>query len=379
MNERVSIQHKAGLKFYLWLVPGALLLAVTGCGVAADTAADAAVPVRLVVAELKVQAPGFRLPGQVVARRASELSFRVPGRIQQRMVVLGQRVPAGATLAVLDEAPLRLAQAQARSSLLAAQATLRLAQQELQRIRPLVLAEALAVAQLDAAQAAFEQAQAQQGMAQSQFAQAQLRLRDTRLQAPVAGVVSRLAFEVGQVVEAGQAVLWLADTAEQEVAVAVPERYINGVTLGDEARISLSGTALNSMDAPEVMGVVREVAASAEEASRSYRVRLSLPAGLASAKLGMSATVRFQVSDQVAHVQLPLTALFAQNGQSSVWILPRGSQQLLARRVEVASLQTDSFWVPERGGVVAGERVVVSGVHRLDEHMLVKAWDGRLP
>jgi len=174
------------------------------------------------------------------------------------------------------------------------------------------------------------------------------------------------------VVAAGTPVLRLARGGEHEIEVNVPESRIGQMASGQIAKVRLL-----SLPDVEITARVREIASVADAQTRTYRVRLALPELPAAARLGMTASVRFDAASDQQTLQLPLTALFQQGEQPAVWILPNEADRLELRPITLAAMGSDTITLTN--GITPGERVVIAGVHRLDSAMPVQAWDGRLP
>lgn len=312
------------------------------------------------------------LSGTVVPRIESQLAFRVSGRIVERHVDTGDTLTKGEVLARLDDTPYRLAEQEAAAHLAQAQATLSRVRRDVERNRNLAQSGAIAGADFDALQTEYTHAQSQVRAAQSRLDRAHNDLGYTTLTAKADGTVALIQAEAGQVVDAGTPILRVALHGENEIQVDVPESQIGRVAKGDAVKAHLT-----SLPDTTLTGTVREVATVADPATRTYRVRVALAALPASARLGMTATVRFDTTHEDRQVQLPITALYQQGEQPAVWVLPDGKQQLVLRPIALAAMASDTITVAD--GLAPGERVVVAGVHRLDANMAVQAWDGRLP
>ncbi|HEI8721463.1 TPA: efflux RND transporter periplasmic adaptor subunit [Serratia marcescens] len=345
--------------------------ALTGCG-DVPSATPKAVPVHVVTVELSQAHFAIALSGTIVPRIESQLAFRVPGRVVERQADTGMLVPKGAVLARLDDTPFKLAVQEASAELAQAQATQARAKRDVERNRALAQSGAIAGADFDVLETLYTNAQSQVRAAQSRLERARNDLAYTSLTASAEGTVALVQAEVGQVVAAGTPVLRLARVGENEIQVDVPESRIGGIAKGDSVKAHLI-----SLPGSELSGTVREVATVADPATRTYRVRITLPELPADARLGMTASVRFDAARDNSQVQLPITALYQQGEQPAVWVLPDGAQQLVLRPVSLAAMGTDTVTVIQ--GIEPGERVVIAGVHRLDANMTVQAWDGRLP
>jgi len=349
------------------LVACALL---TGCGEQSEITV-APTSVHVIVCCEGSAAP-MTLSGTLVPRVESQLAFRVPGRMVERLVDASETVTQGQPLARLDATPFQLAVQEAAADVAQAQATLARMQRDVERNRPLAESGVIAGAAFDALQTQQAQLQEQVQAAQSRLARARNDLTYATLTAPASGTIALVQADVGQVVAAGTPVLRLARGGEHEIEVNVPESRIGQMASGQTAKVRLL-----SLPDVEITARLREIASVADMQTRTYRVRLALPELPAAARLGMTASVRFDaVSDQQT-LQLPLTALFQQGEQPAVWVLPDDAQHLELRPVTLAAMGSDTITLAN--GITPGERVVIAGVHRLDAAMPVQVWDGRLP
>lgn len=363
--------HDRGIKPFFLLAFAALSAVLAGCGDAPSPKVTG-VPVHVVTVQPSQENSAITLSGTVAPRVESQLAFRVPGRIVERLVDVGMLASRGDVLAKLDDTPFKLAIQEASATLSQAQATLARVRRDVERNRSLAKSGAIAGADFDALETQYANAQSQVRAAQSRLDMARNDLAYASLTAPTDGTVAEVQAEPGQVVAAGTPVLRLARVGENEVQVDVPESRIGELATSQSTRVRLL-----SLPDIELAGTVREIATVADPATRTYRVRISLPELPTAARLGMTASVRFDAAQQGYNLQLPITALVQQGAQTGVWVLPDGAQQLVLRPVSLAAMGTDTITVAD--GIAPGERVVVAGVHRLDANMTVQAWDGRLP
>jgi len=343
---------------------------LVGCGEQSEITV-APTPVHVIVCCEGSAAP-MTLSGTLVPRVESQLAFRVAGRVVERLVDAGDSVSQGQPLARLDATPFQLAAQEAAADVAQAQATLARMQRDVGRNRPLAESGVIAGAAFDALQTQQAQLQEQLQAAQSRLARARNDLTYATLTAPASGTIALVQADVGQVVAAGTPVLRLARGGEHEIEVNVPESRIGQMASGQTAKVRLL-----SLPDVEITARVREIASVADTQTRTYRVRLALPELPAAARLGMTASVRFDAASSKQALQLPLTALFQQGEQPAVWILPNKADRLELRPVTLAAMGSDTITLS--GGITLGERVVIAGVHRLDAAMPVQAWDGRLP
>src|SRR5690242_5921132 len=117
------------------LAASPLYLAACGHGVKDPAAAKPVIALKLAPTDTTDR---DRYSGDVHARDESELGFRVPGKIVQRAVNLGDTVKAGQLLARLDGADAALNKDAAEAALTAAKSSYETAQRELARYAALV-------------------------------------------------------------------------------------------------------------------------------------------------------------------------------------------------------------------------------------------------
>ena len=314
--------------------------------------------VKITTVGLDSMRSGAEFAGEVRARVESRLGFRVGGKIVRRQAELGQRVKPGDVLAQLDPQDYQLA-AQAASAQVAAARTNRdLAAADFKRYKELRDQNFISGAELERRESTLKAAQAQLEQAQAQLSGQGNQAAYTRLVADVAGVVTAVEAEPGQVVTAGTPVVRIAQDGPRDVVFAVPEDRVALIKTGSGVDVRLWSTNAT------FKGVVREVAASTDPITRTFGVKVSLDVKDAVA-LGTTVTVAPQAFDHsgVQVIKLP-TSAFRQDGkQSAVWVLEPASMTVRLQPVQIAT--ADGNEVVIAGGLQPGMRVVVAGVHVL--------------
>jgi multidrug efflux pump subunit AcrA (membrane-fusion protein) len=114
---------------------------------------------------------------------------------------------------------------------------------------------------------------------------------------------------------------------------------------------------------------LREVAPSADPATRTYLAKFSLPDADDSVSLGMTATLTLadHATEQVA--KLPLSALFSEGRDPSLYIVDDKGEVTL-KPVKVKSYESNCVVIS--GGVDEGAKVVALGVQKLDPSQKVR-------
>ncbi len=343
----------------LSLTLAAASLTLAGCGHGSRDPA----PVKGVIAQkltLTDTTPRDEYSGDVHARHESVLGFRVPGKIVARYVNLGDSVHEGQLLAKLDGADAELNKDAAQAALTAAQSTYQTAQRELDRYAALVKTGAVSRSAFEHQQDIFTGAEATYRQAQRQFDLRGNQLAYTELKADHDGVVTSMDAEAGQVVAEGQPVMSLAWSTGREVYIDVPENRISAFDRAQDIKVTLWGT-----QGPGYTGTVRERAASADPATRTFLVKIALKDPGPEVKLGMTAAVAIADAVDPEELLLPLSALYHKDTTTAAWVVDPKTSQLKLKPVQV--LRYTDAGVVIGAGLSPGDTVVLKGVNELYE------------
>jgi membrane fusion protein, multidrug efflux system len=175
--------------------------------------------------------------------------------------------------------------------------------------------------------------------------------------------------EPGAVVAAGQGVVRVALDGPRDVAFSVPEDRVQAVRALLGRAGALQVRAWGSVALLPV--TVREVAAAADPATRTFLVKADL--GRADVQLGQTMTVVMPAARRDDAIKLPLTAVLQQQGQPAVWLLDRGSMTVKLQPIAVAG--ADANEVVVASGLEPGQTVVTAGVHTLTPGQKVALYD----
>src|SRR4051794_5602830 len=355
------------LSSYFRLLTGALLalsvIALSGCQ---ETTAEKAVPGRpVLVATVKYEAasPERSFVGTIKPRIETDMGFRVPGKVARRLVEVGQTVDLGQPLALLDEVDLKLQAEQAQAEFSAATGVLAQAAASEQRAKDLRAKGWTTDAQMDQARAAADEARARLNRAERSVDLTKNSLSYATLLADAKGVVTATLIEPGQVVASGQTAIRIARVAEKEAVVAIPE------TLLGRAKDGAASVTLWSEPDSKYAATLREIAPSADPATRTYLAKFSLSDADDKVSLGMTATLTLSDAKTARVARVPLSALFSQGGRPSLYVVDDAGDVTL-KPVEVKSYESSDVVIA--GGVEDGAKVVVLGVQKLDPTQKVR-------
>jgi RND family efflux transporter MFP subunit len=309
------------------------------------------------------RARAVTLPGIIKARTESELSFRVGGRLDRRLVDAGAIVRKGQTLAYLDPTDLQLQVEQAEAEFASARAVLAQAEAEEKRATSLMRQGWTANTDFDRIKAAADQARSASVRSERALSLARNALGYATLTADADGVISAIEAEPGQMLATGAGVVRLAHTDVEEAAVAVPENLV------ERARAAKARVEYWALPGVSTVATLRELAPNADPMTRTYAARFSLPDPPPGARLGMSVTLDL-LEDAATVARVPLGAVFETAAGPSVWAVDRAAGAVAAAPVVVSARDAETAYVAS--GVPEGAEIVALGVHKLDSKQKVR-------
>ena len=348
-------------------VVGLLTLALAACSGSASSA-DPRINAPLV----RVGAVGAAFQadrafsGTIAARVQSDLGFRVPGKILERLVDTGQSVKSGQPLMRIDPTDLKLATRANDETVAAAAARARQTADDEARYRDLVASGAVSASAYDKVKAAADSARAELNAARAQADVARNEAGYTVLLADADGVVVETLAEPGQVVGAGQVVVRVARAGRREAVIELPETLRPAI--GSAARATLYGSGLNGV------AKLRQLSDAASPQTRTFEARYVLEGRLADAPLGSTISIQIPHERSAPSLQVPIGAIFDSGKGPGVWRVEGDPPRVSWHAVRVAGLGEETAAVA--GGLAAGDRVVVLGAQLLHEGEHVRLADG---
>ncbi|WP_426237896.1 efflux RND transporter periplasmic adaptor subunit [Pseudomonas sp. TWP3-2] len=299
--------------------------------------------------------------GIVAARVQSDLGFRVPGKVSERLVDAGQTVKRGQALMRIDANDLTLTARAQQAVVLAATAQARQAVDDELRYRKLVSVGAVSASAYAGYKAAADSAKAQLNAARAQADVAKNATGYSTLLADADGVVVETLAEPGQVIGAGQVVVRVAHSGLREAVIQLPETL--RPALGSVATVELYGPNQRGGSAR-----LRQLSDSADLQTRTFEARYVLEGDLSQATLGSTISVGIADSNVVdgKELQVPMGALYDAGKGPGVWVVEGEPEHVMWRPISVRSLNNEDS-VRVTGDLQVGDRVVALGAHLLRE------------
>lgn len=291
----------------------------------------------VVVVETTSQPGRVDVVGTANSDNAVRLHARVNAAVAEVRVSAGDRVQRDQELIRLDDRDIR-------AQLEAAQAGLRRAQAEYERIKRLHDTQAATEQQLIAAESGFQSARAQ-------VAHAEVMLTFTVIRSPINGQVTDRHVEVGALALPGQPLVNVYDPSVMRLDAPVPVRLVDYVPIGTRVDVEL--------ERPDrvVEGVVHRVVSEIDPRSRTQTVQIMLDIGDTPILPGTFGRLTVPASPREV-VLLPATAVYRVGQLEMVQVVENG--RVIRRLVKTGT--TDGDRIEILSGLTDGESVLVHPV-----------------
>lgn len=306
---------------------------------------------------------GIAITGDLHPIETVEVRARIEGDVTGVYVREGQRVTQGQLMARFEASEQESGLRSAEADRVAAESELATAKWNLEQTAELFKAGAVSERDYKSAQQSVVSTQARLAAAQARVRATGSLMRDTRVLAPTAGIVSRRLVENGEHVARGASLFTVVRSEVLELAADVPARQANAVRVGQTVHLQTEGRSFD--------GKVARVSPTVDPTTRAVKVYMQIANGDNSIKGGTFATGRVVSRVASGALVVPTTAVrqSADNGRPFVY-------RLAGRTLDVATVQLGI--VDERNGraevlqgLAEGDRVVVGNVGTLGRGMQV--------
>ena len=288
--------------------------------------------------------------GTIEEKMGSTLSFEIAGNITSIRVEEGDRVSKGQLLATINPTTVKEAH---RATL----TTLKQAQDAYRRFLPLHQSGTISDMKWVEIESKLEQAKAAESIARQQ-------LSHSTLTAPFAGVIAAKNVDLGTYVLPGQPVLKLANVAQVNAKVSVPEAEISHLHVGDKVKLTVA-----ALSGAIFWGTISEKGIDANPISHTYDVKVGitnpqgrlLPGMVCNAQVQGSATTPFYLIVPPQSVELDV------DNSRFVWTVVNGK----AHQQPVTTGDFEGDGIVILSGLKAGDQVIINGQQKVSEGMKV--------
>lgn len=288
--------------------------------------------------------------GTIEEKMGSTLSFEIAGNITSIRVEEGDRVSKGQLLATINPTTVKEAH---RATL----TTLKQAQDAYRRFLPLHQSGTISDMKWVEIESKLEQAKAAESIARQQ-------LSHSTLTAPFAGVIAAKNVDLGTYVLPGQPVLKLANVAQVNAKVSVPEAEISHLHVGDKVKLTVA-----ALSGAIFRGTISEKGIDANPISHTYDVKVGITNPQGRLLPGMVCNAQVQGSAATpSHITVPPQSVELDVDNSRfVWTVVNGK----AHQQPVTTGDFEGDGIVILSGLKAGDQVIINGQQKVSEGMNV--------
>jgi RND family efflux transporter MFP subunit len=284
---------------------------------------------------------------------------RVSGILKELHVTIGDHVPEGFLLAVLDPTEFEARRREAEARLETATAEANYWELELARAREMLPEAVITQAEFDAIERSFNTANAQVSQADAALKSADIQLGFTKITAPIGGVVASVSTQVGETVAASFAsptFVTIIDLDRLEVWAYVDETDIGRVEVGQRATFTV-----DTYMGTDFTGIVTAIQPAAEIIDNVVNYVTLIEIGPTDGKIlrpEMTTTVSIQLDGSDSVLTLPNGAVRRDSEGSFAYVHgPQGPVRRAIRTGVRGSAYTELL-----EGLDEGDEVIVGSV-----------------
>ena len=320
----------------------------------------------------------FEYVGQTQSSRQVQIVARVNGFLERRLYAEGSLVKAGQVMFQQDPKPLQAQVAAAKAALAEQQARLKVAADNLARVKPLAERKALSQRELDDATGAAETAAAAVEVAKANLEQARLNLSYTTITTPVTGLSSFARVQDGQYINITDSQLtyvaqldpmWVNFSLSENDMLAIrTEQQAGRLRLPQKDDFEVSVVLADGSTFPK-KGRITFANADYNQQTGTFMLRATLPNPEGVLRPGQFVRVRVSGAVRPNAILVPQQSVL-QGAQGHFVVTVDKDNRAQIRPVEVGTWDGDD-WVIVKG-LAAGDVVVTDGMVRLSPGAPVK-------
>lgn len=309
--------------------------------------------------------------GNLEAIQNVEIRARVAGYLDKILVDEGHPVRKGQLMFQLNAAEYEVEVAKAQASLESAVAQSKSAEIEMERVKLLVDKNIISTSESKLARAKMEVAKAAINEAKAALDNARLRVSLAGIRAPFDGVINRIPFKRGSLIEEGALLTTVSDLREMYAYFHVSEKeYLSSI----KKRLDPTKTTVREVEllladdshyAHKGFIETTETIFEGNSGTIAFRARFPNPKHL----LRHGATGKIRLTTEVDDVLLvPQKAVFEVQDKNYVYVVDANNK--VKSRSFIPRSRVDQFYIVQ-SGLRPGERIVYEGLQNVKDGMTI--------
>ncbi len=334
------------IKSLFFIVIMASMVTLSGCNHNSDAAQNKvpvteAVPVEVALASHNPISASYRGTASLVADHEADVVAKATGVVMKIYVEEGMHVKAGQLLAKLDDADALAKAKQAEAQMHKAQATFAHAQAAMPKHL---------IAEFEYEQDKFD-LQAQRAA----YEAAKIQLQNTRVVAPVSGVIAQRKVKVGNMVQTNGVMFHLVGMNPLQAVLNVPERQLGILKPGQAVELQA-----DALPGKHFTGTILRIAPVIDPATGTFRVTCQFRDDSDVLRPGMFARIDIVYDKQADALTIPRSALVEEDGATSVFIVEKApAGKASAEKTKTAKADVKTSAVKNHGLIAHLQKIKV--------------------
>lgn len=314
-----------------------------------DKDSTAAIPVEVAKASNGDISAYYSSTATLEAQDEAMVVSKVRGIVKQLYVEEGDFVDANDVLAELEDEQLELEAQRAK-------ATMDRLLNELNRKEELFNKNLISAQE-------FENAKYEYEAQKSEYELAQLKIRNSKIRAPISGVISDRLIKTGNMIGTDQEVFKITDFDPILAILKVPEHEMSKIQKGQQALIQVDAVQNKTFE-----GHVLRVSPVVDPETGTFEVTVAVKDDTKQLKPGMFGRVQIVYDTRQNALTIPKNAVISEDGLNSVYVIKNN----LAYRKNIRTGYTNGNNIEIVDGLAPSDTVVTIGQSSLQDSAMVE-------
>ncbi|OPJ59662.1 efflux RND transporter periplasmic adaptor subunit [Clostridium chromiireducens] len=202
-----------------------------------------------------------------------------------------------------------------------------------------------------AAAAALEQAHAGVSAVQNQ-------INNATITAPIAGVVSEKAVEVGELASAQSGSVTVIDSSSLEAEINIPDKMLEKIQVGQSVQVDI-----NALPDAKIVGVIENISPNTSSKNNFYVVKVKIDNSNDEIKAGMFAKISLPAEKKDNILMVPNETIKMENGVNYLYTVNSGQVKKIAVEIGISNEK----FTEVTGKVEEGIDVITEGQNLLSD------------